>query len=790
MTASPRVATGRRRRPRVLTRPEEGWTSLLLLAGMLAVVALSVTDARPLEIDGHPSSGPLVATTVAAGLLGFLLARSSLGLLRAHTVGAAFGAAALLLVCSAAVREGALPAPDLGSLSVAASTLASRLTAELERFLGADQVPPTALALFLLGALLWATGQTGAFTIFRQQRAAPAVIATGGLLVLNEALPAPESAPDRIPMLVVLAAWSVLALLLVVRLQLLAQRRHWARRHIDDSGDVSRRFLRSGVVFVAIAVTLATSLAAVATVPAQQVDTRVLGPHLEGLRSELTRWLAVVAVELPGDPSAGLDDELDVPDTWQQGDGTAFEARVAGGLRGNYWWGSAFADFDGQRWTRDETSAEDVAADELIPIPADASAAGPFEIAATLTPRGSSLTQTIVLGASEVAFVDRPVSVRSLGDAEGLAEIAFMDRARRGEGYAVTSFAHDYRARRGSLTASQLRAAGIDYPTWIERYVRVQAGASGSRTRTLARQAATRAARAGSATPFDIASELQRTLRGFDYSTDVSGRCRDGENVPECLLRTQVGFCLHFASTMVMALRENDVPARLVNGYLPGLEQDEGRYRVPLAALHAWVEVYFPDVGWVRFDPTPGGQLGRFEQEATELAEGEPVTSPEALESLPPDEAFPSDEPFDEPSPSPFAAEASTEPGGGMPDLATTLLGSLGLAAVLLAVVAVALAVRLRRLPGGDGSLAFGRITGLATRLGYGPHVTQTEYEYVDRLSEALPGMREELFVVARASVEQRYGRRQPGDDAWGRLRQAYAKVRTALLRLMLRSWR
>jgi hypothetical protein len=98
--------------------------------------------------------------------------------------------------------------------------------------------------------------------------------------------------------------------------------------------------------------------------------------------------------------------------------------------------------------------------------------------------------------------------------------------------------------------------------------------------------------------------------------------------------------------------------------------------------------------------------------------------------------------------------------------------------------------VRLRRLPRADGSLAFRRIVSLATRVGHGPRDSQTEYEYVASLSETLPGVREELHVVARSTVEQRYGRRPPAEDAWKRLREAYARVRTALLRLLLRSWR
>jgi transglutaminase-like putative cysteine protease len=43
-------------------------------------------------------------------------------------------------------------------------------------------------------------------------------------------------------------------------------------------------------------------------------------------------------------------------------------------------------------------------------------------------------------------------------------------------------------------------------------------------------------------------------------------------------------------------------------GFLPGIEDEAepGRFEVERRALHAWVEVYFPGSGWVRFDPTPG----------------------------------------------------------------------------------------------------------------------------------------------------------------------------------------
>ena len=105
-------------------------------------------------------------------------------------------------------------------------------------------------------------------------------------------------------------------------------------------------------------------------------------------------------------------------------------------------------------------------------------------------------------------------------------------------------------------------------------------------------------------------------------------------------------------------------------------------------------------------------------------------------------------------------------------------------------VLSVLLLFRLRRLPEGDDSLAYRGIVSLATRLGYGPHPSQTEYEYADTLSEVIPTVRDDLHVVADARVETAYGQRKIGSERKGVLRSAYARIRTALLRLSLRRGR
>lgn len=778
----------RLRLPDPLTRPEEGWTTLFLLLAMLLLVGLSVADSRSVALADQAHPGSLAVLMVAAGSSGYLLARSSIGVLRAHLVGAAAGAGILLMVASGAVGRGdALLRLDWDAIRLGLQQLGGQLSTEAQLYLAAAQSAPTTLTFLVLGALCWTTGQFSAFSLFRYGRAGPAIMATGVLLFLDEALPAVGPVTGVLPTLPILAVFAALAMLLLMRLRLVTESRQWARRNLTDASEVRRLFLRTGTLFVAVVTVGASTLTAFATMPPQRVDVGALQQPFEELGEELSRWLTLFAVDVTPRRAGGFDDRLEVADVWEQGSGLAFVAQVDGGLRGNYWWASAFADFDGRYWTRRQTSEEEVVAGQPFEIIADASGAGPREISASISPRKAALAASTVLGPSELVTVSRDVLIRSLGDREGLSEITFLDGVAAGDSYAVASAAHDYRDQGGSLTAAELRVAGTEYPPWIERYLRVDAGASGPRTVAKAAEITALAVRLESDNPYDKALLLQDQLRDLQYSTSIAGLCRPGENVPECLLRTETGFCQHFASTMIMLLRELEIPARLVNGYLPGTAQDDGRYEVPMQALHAWVEVYFPDVGWVRFDPTPGNQLRQYEQQATRLEEGEALPPAEAFESPLAEEGQEADEPGDEETPSPAAADADGGGGAGMDDVATALLLGGGAAVVLLAATLGLLLARLRRLPEADGGLAYRRIVSLAARLGYGPHPAQTEYEYAASLSQSLPSVREELYVVADARVEKVYGRREISGERRDALRRAYARIRTALLRL---TWR
>lgn len=74
------------------------------------------------------------------------------------------------------------------------------------------------------------------------------------------------------------------------------------------------------------------------------------------------------------------------------------------------------------------------------------------------------------------------------------------------------------------------------------------------------------------------------------------------------LFERKKGHCEYFASSMTVMLRTLGIPARVVNGFRGGEYNDlTSSYIIREKDAHSWVEVYFPEYGWVTFDPTPSG---------------------------------------------------------------------------------------------------------------------------------------------------------------------------------------
>lgn len=102
---------------------------------------------------------------------------------------------------------------------------------------------------------------------------------------------------------------------------------------------------------------------------------------------------------------------------------------------------------------------------------------------------------------------------------------------------------------------------------------------------------------------YDIANYVSEYLRtNYTYSLDGANNSRNP--VMQFLEETRRGHCSLYASAMTLILREIGIPARYCTGFY--VEAPEGSNSVMLKEknLHAWVEVYVGQYGWVTFDPT------------------------------------------------------------------------------------------------------------------------------------------------------------------------------------------
>ncbi|PKO13464.1 MAG: hypothetical protein CVU39_18845 [Chloroflexi bacterium HGW-Chloroflexi-10] len=108
----------------------------------------------------------------------------------------------------------------------------------------------------------------------------------------------------------------------------------------------------------------------------------------------------------------------------------------------------------------------------------------------------------------------------------------------------------------------------------------------------------------------------------------------EGQDVVDYFLyEATSGFCTYYASAMAVLLRIEGIPARLATGYAPGtFFFEQANFQVSGDSAHAWVEVYFPGLGWIPFEPTPS-------QEAPFYAQMDPAEMEAAPRILTPKQA-------------------------------------------------------------------------------------------------------------------------------------------------------
>jgi transglutaminase-like putative cysteine protease len=291
----------------------------------------------------------------------------------------------------------------------------------------------------------------------------------------------------------------------------------------------------------------------------------------------------------------GLSDRVDLRARGHLSDEIAFRVRAP---QAALWRAEVFDTYDGSTWTIGDRETE------TLPI---GEAPGSYRLPPTQVGEGFATLDTIRL--TQTFYVDTP-QPNVLFAATTPSTVYFPAGGLRVDRYGsvrtpilldegmVYSVISDVPVADPWL----LQQAGHEMPRGMERYLQVPEELP-DRVGELATSIT-----AGSRSEYEQVIGVQTWIQQHTrYNLDVSADPIGVDAVDHFLFVTREGFCEQIASSMAVMLRTLGIPTRLVTGYGPGGRNPfTGYFEVKQSDAHAWLEVYYPNAGWVQYDPTFG----------------------------------------------------------------------------------------------------------------------------------------------------------------------------------------
>lgn len=395
----------------------------------------------------------------------------------------------------------------------------------------------------------------------------------------------------------ILAIYLFLAMLLLGQLYFLKNRESWRERRVfqmqESTFDFTRGMVISATLFVIVAWTVPATHSGFEA--AIQQWNRITEPW-----DDVQEWFsnAVESLETPVVRRSGelFNNRLGL------GLGTPLTETVVFTVEAPeleekppryYWRGYVYDLFQNNTWyATDEIVSEFTPSNTELILPETGE-----QFAASFTFR-TQISQSLLYLATQPLWVSRSGLIEyaetDAGEQDVLAWRA-EPRLLPGEQFQVTAILTN-------PSRQQLQIAGTEYPEWvIDRYLQLPEDFS-PRITELANQITEELE-----TPYDKVSAITAYLRReITYTNPLPESPPEGEDPLEWILfDSKEGFCNYYASLEVLMLRSVGVPARLAGGFAEGAFDSEANvYIVRSLDAHAWPEVFFPDYGWVEFEPT------------------------------------------------------------------------------------------------------------------------------------------------------------------------------------------
>jgi hypothetical protein len=327
-----------------------------------------------------------------------------------------------------------------------------------------------------------------------------------------------------------------------------------------------------------------------------------------------------------------------------------------------------------------------------------------------------------------------------------------------GDEYTVTSSI-------STATPRELRTAGTNYPGWVTDTYLQTSESLPSRVSELAQEITQNISN-----PYDKVKAIEAYLHEIPYDQDIPAPEFDADGVDHFLFIVQRGYSDYFGSAMAVLLREVDVPARMVAGYAPRkFDSETGSYIVRESDSHGWAEAYFPNFGWVEFEPTPGRVLPSYaETSRNDVA----TTNEDELDEFLNEDEFLEDEDFQLFDLPPEIEDSFSVDG-------RVIAGILGSVFI---VWLVWYTYRRIFVTVSTPALIFERMCWLGAFAGLPYQGTQTPAEYARRLAEIFPNAAGDLRILGNAHAVTRFSGREISSSEAEQLGRAWRNIRKLLI--------
>ena len=461
-------------------------------------------------------------------------------------------------------------------------------------------------------------------------------------------------------------------------------------------------------------------------------------------------------VDFASNAYPGFSDVVDLRARGQLSDDIAFRVRSS---QSSLWRAEVFNTFDGATWTIGDTTTTS------LPTGTDGGVTLPQPAGGIFSVRTAPLTQTFYIASPQPNVLFAAYRPDQIYFPSGGLRVDGYDSV-RAPIFLDTGMIYSVVSNIPILDPQTLRAVG---PLQVPR-----TDADLQLPQAMPSRVAHLAARItrSRSTEYDKVIAVQDWIAAnTQYDLNVARDPLGVDTVDRFLFVTKRGFCEQIASAMAVMLRTQGIPTRLVTGYGPGTWNPlTGYYEVKQSDAHAWLEVYYPAVGWVPYDPTFGVP------EAS--GSGAHFVAPQALAAIAHlvGRAIP--------APLKRAAGATAREMGR---LAGWGRRHVGIAAVALLACPIVIWRRRRRRRRDDepadagAGIAFSDLTAALTPFGHPRRAYRTPSEYLRELrgdAALASGVIEAAELVVRTLERERFARSKPTDADVMRARAAAALVR------------